>query len=403
VLTAALLLEPEGPRRGQIVDKVCRSVDIFLSDYSPDGACEEGPGYWSRSAASFFDVGSTLVSAHGGKGTQALTHPFTRSMGHFIADVHITKNLYVNYGDAHVDAAPEPEVLYSFGTATGDPTLAEFGAFEAARRGVGFGGGGPASLSRELGKVMNVRAMRNAPKQDALSQDSWYPALGLMTARQKPGSTDGFYVALQAASNGRSHGHNDSGSFIIYRNGDPVFIDLGVGVYTAQTFGKDRYKIWTMQSAFHNLPTIGGVMQHEGDAFRATNLRYSNAGQKTSVTANLASAYPKEAGVLRWERTLTLDRPAGKVAIVEDFTFAKAVPVTLSFICAAEPVISRAGVTVNGAILVFDLSSLKPTVEKIELTDAILEHSWGKAVWRVLLTSTAPIAKGTWRLEIRPA
>jgi Heparinase II/III-like protein len=402
VLTAALLLEPDGPRRGQIVEKVCRSVDRFLSEYSPDGACEEGPGYWARSAASFFDCARTLVSAHGGKGVGVLTHPFTRAMGHYICDVHIAKSFYVNYGDAHVEAAPEPELLYSFGQATGDAMLADFGAFEAARRSVGFGTGvgGVASLSREVAKVLTVGAMRGGEKQDALPRDAWYPKLGLMTAREKTGSAEGFYVALQAASNGRPHGHNDSGSFIVFYCGEPVFIDVGVEAYTAQTFGKDRYKLWTMQSGFHNLPTIGGVMQHEGDAFQATGLQYES-GARTSVSANLATAYPKEAGVSRWDRTLTLDRGARKVELAEEFRLSREAPVMLSFMCAKEPVVSADGVKVGGVLLGFDGAVLKATVEKIALTDAGLKHSWGDAVWRVMLASVGLVTKGSWRMEMR--
>jgi hypothetical protein len=402
VLTAVLLLEPDGPRRAQMVNKVCRSVDRFLSEYSPDGACEEGPGYWARSAASFYDCCHTLVSAHGGKGREVLTHPFTRAMGHFILDVHIAKNAYVNYGDAHVDAAPEPELLYNFGRATGDEALAEFGAFEAARRPLTFGSGtGVASLSRELAKVFTVAAIRVAPKHDALMREAWYPALGLMTAREKEGLAEGFYVALQAASNGRPHGHNDSGSFIVFFNGEPVFIDVGVGTYTAQTFSKDRYKLWPMQSAFHNLPTIGGVMQHEGDAFRASGLKYATSDARTGVAANLATAYPKDAGVERWMRTLTLDRAARKVELVEDFALTREAPVTLSFMCAKEPVVSAAEVTVGGVVLTFDAAVMKATAERIALTDAGLEHSWGQAVWRVLLSSVGPVKAGTWKLEMR--
>ena len=403
VLTAALILEPEGPRRGQIVEKICRSVDQFLADYSPDAGCEEGPGYWSRSAASFFDCCATLVSVHGGKGISVLQHPFTRAMGHYIADVHIAENLYVDYGDAHMEASPEPELMYRFGRATGDTTLAEFGAFEAKRRGLGLkgNGGGPASLSRELAKVFTVQEVLAAPRHDALTRDSWYPDLGLMTAREAEGSTQGLYVALQAASNGRSHGHNDSGSFLVCHNGEPVFIDVGVGTYEAKTFSKDRYTIWTMQSAFHNLPTINGVMQHEGNQYQASDLHYEKTGALTSVRANLATAYPEDAGVERWLRTFTLDRTAHHVELVENFSLTHEAPVTLSFMAAKEPVVQSTGVQVNGVLLTFDATQLKATSERITLTDALLQHSWGDAVWRVLLTSISPVKTATWKMTMQ--
>ncbi len=66
--------------------------------------------------------------------------------------------------------------------------------------------------------------IRTAKKADALGRDAWYPALHLMTAREKAGTVDGFYLAVQAASNGRSHGHDDSGSFIVFHDGEPVII-----------------------------------------------------------------------------------------------------------------------------------------------------------------------------------
>jgi hypothetical protein len=59
-------------------------------------------------------------------------------------------------------------------------------------------------------------------------RDSWYPGLGLMTARIKQGSTDGFYLAMEEAPNQRSHGHNDSGSFIAFHEGNPDFVDMGL-------------------------------------------------------------------------------------------------------------------------------------------------------------------------------
>lgn len=414
VLTATLIVEQDAQRRKELVAKVCRSTDQFLADCSPDGGCEEGPGYWGRAGASFFDVCSTLVSAHGGKGDAVLKHPFTRALGHYITDVHIAGTYFVNYGDAHLSAMPEPELAYRFGKATGDETLMKMGAFYAETRGMGASGsrlqknvagalGGVASFSRALAAVMCSAEIRTVKGHDALTRDSWYPALGLMTAREHEGEPDGFYMAIQAASNGRSHAHNDSGSFMIFKDGKPVFIDVGVGTYTAQTFNKDRYKIWTMQSAFHNLPTIGGVMQHEGRAYKARVLGYNKTDSASSLAVDLARAYPKEAGVQTWKRKVTLDRAKRRVVVDEDFRLAKSVPVMLTFMCATEAVVQSDGVHVNGTLLAFDASALEATVERIDLTDEGLKHAWGKAVWRVLLKSKSDVASGRWSVEVRSA
>jgi hypothetical protein len=398
VLTANLLLEKDAQRRQAMVAKIGRSVDEFLADYSPDAGCEEGPGYWSRSAGSFFDCCWTLVSAHSGKGDAVLKHPFTRAMGHYICNVHIAGNWYVNYGDAHPHDAPEPDLAYRFGRATGDDMLAQFGALNEKARGTAFSGD---TLSRALAHAAVVGEMLTAPAHDALPRDAWYPNLDLMTARENPGSAAGFYIAAQGASNGRSHSHNDSGSFIIFHNGEPVFIDVGPEAYTAKTFSKDRYTLWTMQSAFHNLPTIGGIMQHDGVTFRASDLKYDSSDAAASFSANLATAYPKEAGARRWIRTLTLDRAKGVVAISEDFEMEKPVDVMLSLMTAVAPVVQADGVKIGGTLLAFDQVALKAEVERIAITDDALKHSWGDAVYRIKLNSAAPVAKAAWKLELR--
>jgi hypothetical protein len=158
-----------------------------------------------------------------------------------------------------------------------------------------------------------------------------------------------------------------------------------------------------MQSAYHNLPTIGGVMQHEGDAYRAGDPKYSSSDAEASFRADLAPAYPKEAGAQRWTRTLKLDRGRGAVRISEDFVLERPVEVMLSLMTAVEPVVGREGVTIGKTLLVFDQSQLHATVERIALTDETMKHSWGDAVYRLKLVPPEPVAKGMWELELRPA
>lgn len=413
VLTAALILEHDSERRAKMVNKACRSVDQYIGDCSPDGGCEEGPGYWGRSAASVYDVLWTLSRAHGGKGKEALTHPYVTAIGQYIPDVHIAGGYFVNYGDAHPYASPQPEFAYRMGTDTNNADLAALGAGDSATHGLGASGaalknnasavlGGVASFSRALLSIHAAADARKATDRHlALPRDAWYPALGLMTSREKEASAEGFYLAVQAASNGRSHAHNDSGSFIVFFNGKPVFIDVGVEAYSAKTFGKDRYTIWTMQSAFHNLPTIGDAQEHEGN-FKARVDKYAKSADETSLRVDLAPAYQKTSGATQWMRTATLDRKQRRVRVNENFTLNKPTPITLSFMCAAEPVVSANDVRVGDVKLAFD-NALAPVVERIDLHDAGLRHTWGPAVWRLLLKSQSEVNRGDWTITMQKA
>ena len=61
---------------------------------------------------------------------------------------------------------------------------------------------------------------------------SWYPETEFCYMTNK----NGFFVATKGGYNNESHNHNDVGSFSLYLNTMPVFIDAGVGTYTRQTF-----------------------------------------------------------------------------------------------------------------------------------------------------------------------
>jgi hypothetical protein len=399
-LEANLLLEADPARRIAATLKICGCLDGFLEDYSDDGACEEGPGYWTLSAGPYLDSLMALDSATGGA-VGLTSDPFVRRMGHYVLDVHVAGDWYVNYGDAHAQVRHSPPLLHRFGRSTGDADLAAFGALRAPARGITLSDQG--RLARDVADVLEVAHMRATQGRDALQRASWYPALGLMTARAQGGSDRGFFLAVQAASNVRSHGHHDSGSFIVFHDGQPVFVDPGVEAYTAQTFGKDRYTIWTMQSGWHNLPLVGGRMQVGRDARdRASRVRADDTG----MTMELATAYGPDAGIRTWERRIALDRAAGTVNLRETFALARPAAVTLVFVTPRKPDAAQAGTValpVAGGRTVhlrFDPRALRADVERLALADAGLKHEWGDALYRIRLASAQPLDAGDFTLSI---
>jgi hypothetical protein len=402
-LAANLLIEPDSDRRKAAILKICRSVDQYLEDYREDAGCEEGPGYWNVSPGSYFDCCTLLGSATGGAGNP-LTNPFVHKMLRYIADVHINGPWFVDYGDAPPKMEENGEFVYRIGAAINDRTLEAYGAFNAsadAIRGESISDD-QGRLARALPNILASAKAITAEKQDALVRDSWYPNLGLMTARVKEGTLDGFYLAMQAAPNQRPHGHNDSGSFIVFHDGNPVFVDIGPEAYTAP-----RYK-FSVQSAYHNLPTIGGVMQsNKGPQYRAGDLHYFTDNSRASISTNLATAYPEAAGLVRWTRTLTLDRVADRIHLNEDFQLQKKVPVRLSLMTPRVPTQGPKGTIIFAATekqardvtLSYDSTLIAPTIERMDVTDEWLVQRWGNTLYRVLLASVAPTDNGKWIIE----
>lgn len=418
LMVANLILEEDPKLRVFETTRILKSLDAYLNQYWPDAGEEEGPGYFSASPMCYFEAAS-MIDAATGKSTNILANPFLDAMGRYILNAHICDDNYIDYGDAHVHAGPDGDLLYRYGKAVHDEQLAAFGAYYAARRGLTSTGEnaeehGPLrlpSMSRALPEVLGAAELRTAHGEDVLIRDSYYPALGLVTARVKADSSDGMYFAVLAANNGRSHSHNDTGSYIIYQDCEPVAIDVGVEAYTAKTFGPERYTIWTMQSAYHNLPTIGEIMQHNGVEFKAADRKYSTNDQRAIYSFNIAAAYPKEAGVRTWVRTVTLDRIENRITVDEDFELERAAPVTLSVITPRIATVDAAGsITLSLAAggagasrLKFDGSQIEPKVETIELTDAGLRASWGAQIYRILLSSKQPVSRGKWSYEFARA
>ncbi|MGH9600229.1 MAG: heparinase II/III domain-containing protein, partial [Terracidiphilus sp.] len=417
LMVANLLLEEDPKLRVFETTRILRSLDQYLNEYWPDAGEEEGPGYFSASPMCYFEAVSMIDGATGHI-TNILSTPFIDKMGRYILNAHICGNNYIDYGDAHVHSGPDGDLLWRYGRAVHDKQLADFGAYWANHRSHEAGQhsddrhrlGAVPFMGRDMSMLLEAKELRADKGADVLFRDSYYPDMGLVTARIKADSAEGWYFADLACNNGRSHSHNDTGSYIIYQDCEPVAIDVGVAAYTAKTFSRERYTLRFMQSAYHNLPTIGGVMQHNGLQYRATGRSYSSNDDRATYSFDIADAYPEEAGVTSWVRTVTLDRKLNKVVVEEDFKLEKAVPVSLSVMTprVATPgsgvlTLTLASGQGNAALLKYDAAALAPTVETIKLDDAGLRMSWGPQIYRILMNSTQPVSSGKWTYEFASA
>jgi Heparinase II/III-like protein len=210
--------------------------------------------------------------------------------------------------------------------------------------------------------------------------------------------------------NGQSHNHNDVGNYIVYQNGRPALIDVGRPTYTRQTFSRDRYKIWAMQSAYHNLPTVNGQMQGVGTQYAAGNVDYHADDKAAQLKLDLAPAYPSSAKIVSWDRTIRLVR-GQSVQVGDDFTFHEPSAEIVQHLitpCAVELLENsrfrlRDGGTGTDLLVQYDPPGLQIEVEIMELKDAKLAEMWGPELRRVLLRADKPQSRATWTVKITPA
>jgi hypothetical protein len=414
-LACTLLVEPDEARRIKAVAKIVRSLDHFFDAYADDGGCDEGPGYWGRAPASLLDCLELLHSATSGA-IDVYNQPLVKEMGRYIYRVHIAEDYFVNFADASAKVRPDGELVYRYGKRIGDGRLAAFGAYLHAMdrgEGAGFLGKGGYSVGRYLAAIFNDAELRAARVQPPLVRDAWLDGIQVMTARDTEGTTKGFFLAAKGGHNAESHNHNDVGNFIVYRDGRPILIDAGVETYSRKTFSGQRYEIWTMQSAYHNLPTIDGMMQSPGRQFAAREVRYEANDDHAQLQLDLAGAYPRQASIKSWVRTIRLNR--GKdIAITESYTLDKpAKEITLTLLTPCQVEIQKSGQlllkTAEGAeppsfVQVWcEGGKLKPVLETIPVEDDHLRSVWPERLTRILLKAETPALQDTWTVRIEPA
>ena len=397
-----MLLEDDADRLTDGVWKSMRCVDQLLNYAPADGACDEGPSYWKGNAGMIVNYLGALRRVTAGK-VDLLRDPFVRRMTEFYVHSCVGDEWLVSFADAHArNANTTYPLLYRFGAEVQSPLLKAFAARGVRLQGrVDFESDmSPCfySLYHEFENLWYYDEMQHCDEPIDRPSCVWYPVAQFCYLDNQ----HGLFLAAKGGHNGESHNHNDVGSGVFYIDETPILADAGVGVYTRQTFGKERYTIWNMQSQYHNLPTINGVMQHEGSAFHATDVKADT--RRLSFSADIAAAYPAEAKVESWVRSYRLGK--SELVIRDKFSLAEAkTPNTVNFLTWGKPSVQHEGTIAIRtekitAHLAYDARRFTVAIEEIPLDDKNLAHSWGEMLYRIVLTDREPSIEGAYRFVV---
>lgn len=404
VLQCILLMESDQEKRTTYTYKTMHSVDQFINSYHDDGACDEGPSYWSHAGGKFFEYLELLHQATGGD-VNIYSHPLVKNIGTYIYQVYIDDPYFVNFADASAKGGVNAGLVYRYGVAINDATMQGFGAFyeqKEAKDNAALSG----SMYAILQDLQWTPRILQAPTIEPLVGDYWFPQTQVAGGREKASSKEGFYFAAKGGHNDEFHNHNDVGSFILYYNGLPLLVDAGVGTYTKQTFSKDRYKIWTMQSAFHNLPVINGYEQPAGLTYEATNTQFTAKGD-LHFTTDIAKAYPADAAINTWRRSYTLQRKKHRFIISDEFNLSSFKKENeLHLLAAHKPEIIKPGVIKlslgETSVEMHYQADLfgEPQIVPITIEDPRLLNSWPEGLYQLIFTATKKDLQGKYTLEV---
>ena len=384
VLTVCALCEKNTDTRKRVLLRTLEILDHFTSGYYDDGGCDEGPGYWNEAGACYFDCLELLYDMTGGA-IDVFSHPFVRNLGEYIAKVNIHNDYYINFADCAAENHFQYAAIARFGRRTGSAMLENFALSHLATETTAeilY------NITREIKNLCEVHPKRT---EFHLPQKIWLDGICVMAARENQDSGKGLFFAMKGGCNAESHNHNDVGNFIVYADGEPLIIDVGVGTYTADTFNDNRYKIWTMQSGYHNLPLFGQFEQLAGIEYRALDVKYECESNRLAMS--LKDTYPSDAGIETYVRTGELSH--GRVQIVDSILMQKATEVTFHLMTADRPRQGESGIIhlAGGRTLEYD-RTLTVAVEPIRLSDPQIQNGWKREFLYRICLKTRPIMTG---------
>lgn len=395
VLQCYLLLEDDRDKLTDAVWRTMQSVDKFINFVKSDGACEEGTSYWGHAAGKMYDYLQILSDGTNGK-VSLFNNPMIRRMGEYISRSYVGDGWVVNFADASAKGGGDAQLIYRYGRAVGSEEMMQFAAYllKGKRPTIPLGN----DAFRTLQCVLLNKELEHTKPAHNVPACTWYPETEFCYLT----NNSGWFLATKGGFNNESHNHNDTGTFSLYINNTPMFIDAGVGTYTRQTFSSERYSIWTMQSNYHNLPMINGVPQRFGQEYKATNVVCKE--KQRFFSADISTAYPEEAAVNSWIRSYKLENK--RLVITDKFSLKETKAANqVNFLVWGDIDISKAGKVIvkvgeEQATLEYP-ANFKATLETIELPDTRLSNVWGKQIYRVSLTDTQKKTEGSYKFIVK--
>jgi len=354
-----------------VLTRACGMLDRYLEVLPADGGCDEGAGYWNMAGGALLDCLTLLEKVTGGIMTFRKDGKI-RNILRFPLMVEMGNGWFANFADCDARPFISGERMETAGRMLGDPALTALGT--RMRGTVADQLNDVPHLTRALDLLFHAPAEgTEIPAEEP--EDAWLPDLQLRRIRR--GS---WTLACKGGHNGENHNHNDAGSFILFLGGEPQVVDAGNLLYTAKTFSEDRYTLWNVRAAWHNLPMIGEREEREGKEHAARHAVCTPDGMEM----NLEAAYDDTAGIRELKRSFALSGQG--LCLTDEGELETAQAVTWIFLLRNKPV-WKEGQIIAGDLIIRCPEGLAFTAEEKPVTDARMKRNWPGSLWRVSLRS----------------
>jgi len=297
---AAMLLETDPDRLAEIIASILQGLPAFVSGFTADGGCSEGPSYWRYGFQWYVRLAAALHEFTAGRIDIMAGERIERICRYPLA-MTIAPGQEMTFADCHpgyLDATTAI-LINRFHEI---PEL--FGLCQRAADG-----------GLAVGDPLDLLLVDERPRPGfSDGSDHYLPELGVVMVR-----SGAVTLGAKAGHNEEHHNHNDVGSFLLHRGRTYFLTDLGAPVYSRRTFSPQRYESIFCNSYGHSVPVVAGQMQGAGGSFFGSMaVEGLGGGGAKTVTIQMARAYdvPSLRGLTR---TIELADGGGQVRLTDAF------------------------------------------------------------------------------------
>lgn len=397
VAGAALYLEPDPARLGEILARAARSMDDYVATFDADGGSTEGPGYWSYGFGNYTLLAHLVEQRTEGQ-VDFWEGEQMRQIAQFPLRTVLSPGWYVNFSDCDREVSLNAPQLTYLARRLGLPALEQLAAEQPTHR-----------YAQSL--IWGLRSLFWRPSPDQvghppLARRDWFRGMMWMIARMDPQDPDALVLAAKGGHNGEMHNQNDVGNVIVHVDGESVIPDIGRGRYTKAYFSPQRYEHLANSSLGHSVPVPNGQAQVQGKDHGAVLLEHTGDGVVDRLCLELKGAYPAEADLETLKRTIALHRegPRGWVELVDEVRFLSG-PGTLESVLTtfAEVTIGTSSVVLRGERGTLRVHFADGVTARLEVVESVDMSTGPEDVGRLIFALTDPAPEGVIRLRIEPA
>ncbi|HEV7299413.1 MAG TPA: heparinase II/III family protein [Tepidisphaeraceae bacterium] len=340
VLGAAMGLIDDPELLARLFHKAAPNLAIFLTGFTPDGGCSEGPGYWGYGFGWFMELNRQLELRTRGRLSLVEGDDHVRAISLFGPRVTLSNGHAVNFSDNGARSIPRGVLLQYLADRFNDDFI-RVSAQSSWRR---EANSPPDMTAERLDLFYLLRHFLRCPDgpldaQPVLPEgDIGFPDLGVHLLRFRDAAGHLWELAAKAGHNAEFHNHNDVGSYLLNIDGRRVLTEIGAPEYVREFFKEEtRYTFLAARSLGHPLPLINGQEQAAGKSFAGT-IAVTGSGDRSTIDIGITRAYPAEASCERCLRQIAIDKRSGRIDITDQLTLAPTATTAESAVVTEMPV-----------------------------------------------------------------